>query len=233
MLRPANTRVSLHQVASRLASARRRLGGLRRGTGARRPSRWRSCGHLLRRHGSVRSSRAAVRVRNTSSRVAWRRLRSTASTPAASSAAHDLHEAHALERRGWSRPSASRRSSATPAVSASMARATAATRRRGDRHVDAVVADVRLQLVGGAVRNRAPVVEHDDVVGQLVGLVEVLGGEQDGGAVADEAAQHVPQLVPAPRVEAGRGLVEEQHLGGRRRGWRPGRGGGACRPRSS
>ena len=82
-----------------------------------------------------------------------------------------------------------------------------------DLDVDAVVADRGLQLVGRAVGDGAAVVEHDDVVGQPVGLLEVLRGEDDRGAVADELAQHLPQVAAAARVEPGGRLVEEQHLG--------------------
>ena len=46
---------------------------------------------------------------------------------------------------------------------------------------------------------------------ELVGLLEVLRREQQRGAVADELAQHVPELDAAARVEAGRRLVEEEH----------------------
>ena len=59
--------------------------------------------------------------------------------------------------------------------------------------------------------NRAPVVEDHDVVGQPVGLLEVLRRQDDGGAVAYEVAQLVPQPVAALRVEAGGRLVEEEH----------------------
>ena len=62
-------------------------------------------------------------------------------------------------------------------------------RRRRHLHVDAVVADPRLQLVGRAVHDRAAVVEHDDVVGELIGLFEVLRREDEGGAVAHELAR--------------------------------------------
>ena len=82
-----------------------------------------------------------------------------------------------------------------------------------DRDVDAVGADLRLQLGRRAVRDGPAVVEHDDVVGELVGLLEVLRREDDRGAVAHEVAQHVPQVVAAARVEPGGRLVEEQHLG--------------------
>ena len=105
----------------------------------------------------------------------------------------------------------------------------AARRRDRDRDVDAVVADPRLQLVGRAVRDGAAVVEHDDVVGQLVGLLEVLRGEDDRGAVAHEVAQHLPQVAAAARVEARWSARRGTAPSARRRGWRRGRAGGACR----
>ena len=56
-----------------------------------------------------------------------------------------------------------------------------------------------------------PVVDDDDVVGEIVGLLEVLRGEQHGDAGGGEVLDHAPQLDPALRVETGRGLVEEEH----------------------
>ena len=81
----------------------------------------------------------------------------------------------------------------------------------GDDDFDPVAADAGLELGRRAVGDVAPVVEHDDVVGEPVGLVEVLRREQDGRAVTDQVAQHVPQIAAAPRIETGGRLVEEQH----------------------
>ena len=47
----------------------------------------------------------------------------------------------------------------------------------GGHHVDPMVADLRLQLGRGAGRDRPPVVDEHDPVGQLVGLLQVLGRE--------------------------------------------------------
>jgi hypothetical protein len=58
--------------------------------------------------------------------------------------------------------------------------------------------------------NTAPV-DHGHPRGEPVGLLQVLGGQHDGGAVGDELADHRPDLVAAVRVEAGRRLVEEEH----------------------
>ena len=68
-----------------------------------------------------------------------------------------------------------------------------------------------LQLVGGAFGDDPAVVEDRDPIRELVGLVEVLGGEEDGDAAAGELADVVPHLPAAARVEPGRGLVEEDH----------------------
>ena len=52
-------------------------------------------------------------------------------------------------------------------------------------------------------------VEECDRVGELVGLLEVLGREEHRDAVGDEGAHVVPQGAPAARVQPGGRLVEE------------------------
>jgi hypothetical protein len=67
------------------------------------------------------------------------------------------------------------------------------------------------ELVGRAVGDDAPAREDEDPLGQLLGLVEVVGGEQDRGAV--EVGEPVDELVELParvRVEPGGRLVQEQ-----------------------
>ena len=60
----------------------------------------------------------------------------------------------------------------------------------------------------------AAVVDDPDPVGEHVGLLEVLGREEDRHAeVAVEPLDLLPHRRAAHRVEAGRRLVEEQHLG--------------------
>src|SRR5690606_41919075 len=75
-----------------------------------------------------------------------------------------------------------------------------------------LAADLRLQDGGRAVRDALPPVDDDDVVGELVGLLQVLRGEQHGDAVVGQAAHDVPQAVAAARVEAGGRLVQEEDL---------------------
>src|SRR4051794_24093740 len=54
---------------------------------------------------------------------------------------------------------------------------------------------------------------HDGhAVGQGLGLVEVVGGEQDGLAQRLERADRLPGVPPRPRVKAGGRLVEEDQL---------------------
>ena len=56
-------------------------------------------------------------------------------------------------------------------------------------------------------------VDDDDVVGQLIGLLEVLRREQHVGARGDEGPDGVPELDAAAWVEAGRRFVEQQQPG--------------------
>ena len=152
-----------------------------------------------------------VRVRNTSSRVGWRRSTSTASMPASSRArTRSMRRRVGGDRCGDDEPGVVDRGFAGDECGEGTG-SRDQLRRARDGDVDAVGADPRLQLLGGAVRDRAPVVEDHDVVGQPVGLLEVLRREDDGGAVAHEVAQLVPQAVAALGVEAGGRLVEEEH----------------------
>ena len=77
--------------------------------------------------------------------------------------------------------------------------------------VEALAADLVLELVRGALGDHLAAVDHRDPVGEAVGLVEVLGGEQDGRPGGDPLLDHAPETQPAARVEAGRRLVEEEH----------------------
>jgi hypothetical protein len=51
-----------------------------------------------------------------------------------------------------------------------------------------------LQLTGRPAGLHPPPVHDDDVVGQLIGLLEVLRGQQQRRAVPHQPPQHVPQL---------------------------------------
>ena len=70
-----------------------------------------------------------------------------------------------------------------------------------------------LELIAGALGDDPPVVDHRDPVGELVGLLEVLRGEQERHALAHELAHDGPDRDAAARVEARGRLVEEQDPG--------------------
>src|SRR3954452_16262528 len=65
----------------------------------------------------------------------------------------------------------------------------------------------------GALDDDSPRAHDGHAVGQGLGLVEVVGGEQDGLAQGLQRADRLPGVAPRARVEAGRGLVEEDQLG--------------------
>ncbi len=69
------------------------------------------------------------------------------------------------------------------------------------------------ELVGGAERHQAPVVDDRDAVGELLGLVEQVGGEHDRDPVRPQLSDVLPRRPAGGRVEPGGRLVEEQHLG--------------------
>ena len=54
-------------------------------------------------------------------------------------------------------------------------------------------------------------IDDHDPVGELVGLIEVLGRQQQRDAVGDELTDHAPHPHPARRVKPRGRLVEEQH----------------------
>ena len=76
--------------------------------------------------------------------------------------------------------------------------------------LDPLPADLRLQLVRRSARDDPAVVDDRDLVGELVGLLEVLRRQQERRAFAHLGADHVPHREPAARIEPGRRLVEEE-----------------------
>jgi hypothetical protein len=56
-------------------------------------------------------------------------------------------------------------------------------------------------------------VHHDQAVAELLCLIHVVGRDHQRHAGLLEPEQPVPQHVPGLRVEAGRRLVEEEHVG--------------------
>ena len=78
------------------------------------------------------------------------------------------------------------------------------------------------QLSGRRRRRHSPVVDDHDPVGEQFGLVEQVGGQQDGHAVSPGRPEQVPHQMTGLRVHTGGRLVEEQHLGSARPGPWPG-----------
>ncbi len=79
--------------------------------------------------------------------------------------------------------------------------------------LDHVGADPRLELVRRALGDDAAAVDDDDGGGEVVGLIEILRRQHDVGPPPAHVVDGVPHLVAAPRVEAGRRLVEQQQPG--------------------
>ena len=86
--------------------------------------------------------------------------------------------------------------------------------RRGGRDGDeGVGADGGLQGLGRVEGQHPAVVDDRQAVAELVGLLHVVRGEEDGLAVVVELLEDLPQGDPALGVEAGGGLVEEEDRG--------------------
>jgi hypothetical protein len=66
---------------------------------------------------------------------------------------------------------------------------------------------------GGAAVQEAALVEDEELAGAALGLVEVVGGEEDGAALAGEVGQEGAQGGAAGGVEADLGLVQEEDAG--------------------
>ena len=73
-------------------------------------------------------------------------------------------------------------------------------------------AEPGLQLGGGTGVGHPPGRDDHHLIGQRVGFFQILGGQQHGGAGPGEVPHRVPQHEAALRVQAGGGLIEEQHL---------------------
>ena len=82
----------------------------------------------------------------------------------------------------------------------------------GDLDDHAVAPEPALQLVGRSLDDHAAVVDDGQPVGKAVRLVEVVRRQQDGQLLdRRQAGDLVPHLGTGLRVEAGGGLVEEEH----------------------
>ena len=80
-------------------------------------------------------------------------------------------------------------------------------------HPDGVPLQRGLEFGGRALGGQTAVVNEGDQIAVLVGLVDLVGGENDRGAVAIRLPEVGPEGRLGVGVEAGGGLVEEDELG--------------------
>ena len=178
----------------------------------------------------VVAARCPVRVKNTSSRLGRCRESSVTAMPAAASRRRGRRAARASSCDGHAQRAAPvrlRRGAGDLGEDRGRACSRSGPGRSGGPQ--RLAADDPLEPVRGVVRDDPAVVDHGDLVGERVGLVQVLRGEQHRRAVGDQAADDVPHVLALGRVEAGGRLVEEDHRRAGRRGRRRGRAAGACR----
>ena len=76
---------------------------------------------------------------------------------------------------------------------------------------DVTAGDAPFQLDRGAFGDDPTAVQDSDSIGEVVGLVEVLGCEQDRDPVCHQLSDDLPHGPPAGRIEPGGGLVEKDH----------------------
>ena len=70
-----------------------------------------------------------------------------------------------------------------------------------------------LELIGCALGDEPSGIDDADPVGQPVGLLQILGGQQDRGASLHQGTDDVPHLLTRARVQASGGLIEEDEWG--------------------
>ena len=82
-----------------------------------------------------------------------------------------------------------------------------------DRKLDDVfAADRRDELLRGAEGDDAAMIHDGDAVAEALGLLHVMGGEDDGAAGLLELVDQVPEMAAGLGVEAGGGLVEKEQF---------------------
>src|SRR4051812_28831168 len=79
--------------------------------------------------------------------------------------------------------------------------------------VEAGGADLLLEGARRAVKEALAVREDDQLSGVAVGLLDVVSGVDDGGALAGEPEDELPQAGALARVERRTRLVEQEHVG--------------------
>jgi len=79
----------------------------------------------------------------------------------------------------------------------------------GEVQPDVPAGDAALELGGAALGDDAAVVEDRDPAGELIGLLQVLRGEEDRDAGRHQVANDLPHGPAAARIKAGGRLVQE------------------------
>src|ERR1035441_1662823 len=102
-----------------------------------------------------------------------------------------------------------RTSSSSSRVPSRSAWAAASSEAASAAQPDVRAGDAPFEVSRGTLGDDAAPVKHRDAAGELVGLLQVLRGEQNGDALGDEIADELPHGVAAARVQAGGGLVED------------------------
>ena len=77
-------------------------------------------------------------------------------------------------------------------------------------HGHPIAADAALEFVRRAFGDHTSVIHHRDSGGQLVGLVEILSGEQHRGPCCGDLTDGAPHVISPARVQAGGRFVEKQ-----------------------
>jgi len=83
----------------------------------------------------------------------------------------------------------------------------------GEVQPDMAAGDESLELVRGALGDQPSMVEERDPVGELIGFLQVLRGEEDRDPAGHQIADDLPHGAAAARVQAGGRLVEEDDAG--------------------
>jgi hypothetical protein len=79
----------------------------------------------------------------------------------------------------------------------------------GEVQPDVRPGSAALELLGAPGGDHLAVAENGDPVGELVRLVQLLGGQEDGDAAGHKLADGLPHHAAAARVETGGRLIEE------------------------
>src|SRR5512139_1675268 len=68
------------------------------------------------------------------------------------------------------------------------------------------------ELLGFAFYEDQAMINDDEPVTQLGGLLHIVRSEEDGNALFSELFEPVPYLVPGLRVKAGRGFIQDEKV---------------------